>query len=80
MKQCDSCGMPLGEKSTSKHDENCCVYCQNQDTGEMASYEQVREGSVKAAVDMMSMSQEEAEKMADTLLPKLPRWQKEKGE
>ncbi|MBI5452846.1 hypothetical protein HY945_05275 [Candidatus Gottesmanbacteria bacterium] len=30
MKICESCGMPMEEKTTSKHDKRYCVYCQNQ--------------------------------------------------
>lgn len=39
---CHSCGMPLDEKTTSKHNSRYCIYCQNQDSGELKSYEQVR--------------------------------------
>ena len=73
---CESCGMPLDEKSTSQKDKRYCIYCQNQETGELATYEQVYDGSVQAAVSMMGMTEEAAKKMADDMLPKLPRWAK----
>ena len=76
MKICESCGMPLEEKTTSKKDGRYCFYCQNQETGELASYEQVRQGSIDAAMRLMGKTKEEAEKMADEMMPKLPRWQK----
>lgn len=75
MKQCESCGMPLGEETASNMDDRYCVYCQDQQTGELRSKEEVREGSIAAAMRLMGKSREEAEKMADEMMPKLPRWQ-----
>lgn len=68
MKKCESCGMPLEENTTSKRDQRYCIYCQDQQTGELKSREEVRAG------------REEAEKMADGLMPTLPRWQAQAGE
>ena len=75
---CESCGMPLEERSISKKDRKYCVYCQNQETGELATKEQVRAGSVKAAIELMGKTKEEAEKMTDEIMPTLPRWQNDK--
>jgi uncharacterized Zn finger protein (UPF0148 family) len=75
MAQCESCGMPLDEKTTSKIDGRYCIYCQNQESGELASKEQVREGSIQALMRLQGKSREEAEKIADETMPKLPRWQ-----
>jgi hypothetical protein len=69
--------MPLDKPEVvSQRDGRYCVYCQNQTTGDLASYEQVREGSIGAAVRLMGKTQAEAEKMADEMLPGLPRWRK----
>lgn len=76
MTMCQSCGMPLDDKSTSKLDKRHCIHCQNQETGELASKEQVREGSINAFVKFMGKTKEEAEKAVDEMMPKLPRWQK----
>ncbi|NIM03894.1 hypothetical protein GTN66_07110 [bacterium] len=76
MGQCESCGIPLDEKTTSKFDSRYCIYCQNQESGELASKEQVREGSIQALMRLQGKSREEAEKVADEMMPKLPRWQK----
>ncbi|MFB0527523.1 MAG: zinc ribbon domain-containing protein [bacterium] len=76
MGQCESCGMPLDEKTTSKIDGRYCIYCQNQESGELASKEQVREGSIQALMRLQGKSREEAEEIADEMMPKLPRWQK----
>jgi hypothetical protein len=74
---CESCGMPLEEKTTSRFDKRYCIYCQNQDTAQLATREQVREGSIGAAMKLMGKTREEAEKMADEIMPKLPRWKSE---
>jgi hypothetical protein len=73
---CESCGMPLASETKSMRDPKYCIYCQNQDTGDLASYDHVRTGSVNAAIRIFGKTQEEAEKMADTMLPTLPRWKK----
>jgi len=74
MAQCESCGMPLEENTTSKKDARYCIYCQDQQTGELKNKEAVREGSIGAAMRLMGKTREEAEKMADEMMPKLPRW------
>lgn len=73
---CESCGMPLDDKTTSKLDKRYCIYCQNQENGELKTYAQVREGSIGAAMKLIGKTREEAEKMADEMMPKLPRWKK----
>lgn len=78
MPQCESCGMPLENNSTSKHDGRYCIYCQDQETGDLKSKEEVREGSIQAAMKFMGKTREEAEKMADQIMPNLPRWREEK--
>lgn len=75
MKICESCEMPLDKKTSSRQDTRYC-YCQNQETGELKTYEQVREGSIGAAMRLMGKTKAEAEKMADEMMPELPRWQK----
>lgn len=75
---CDSCGMPLDEKSTSKFNQQYCVYCQDQDSSDLRSYDEVRSGSIGAAMKLMGKTQAEAEAMADEMLPNLPRWKKAK--
>ncbi len=77
MTACESCGMPLEEGTTSKHDKRYCIYCQNQETGELKTYEQVKEGSIAAAMKLMGKTKEEAETMADEMMPNLPRWKKQ---
>ena len=66
--------MPIDEKTTSKFDDMYCIHCQDQQSGELASKEQVREGSINAAMLFMGKTIAEAEKMADEMMPKLPRW------
>lgn len=76
MKICESCGMPLDEKTTSKFDNRYCIYCQDQHTGKLKTYEEVREGSIGATIKLMGKTRTEAEKIANEMLPKLPRWKK----
>lgn len=33
MKICESCGMPLDTKTSSRFDDRYCIYCQDQETG-----------------------------------------------
>ncbi len=73
---CESCGMPMDNSTVSKFDKRYCIYCQDQTTAALRTYEQVRTGSVGAAVKFMGKTQEEAEHMVNEMLPKLPRWQK----
>jgi hypothetical protein len=47
---------------------------QIQQSGELASEEQVRECSINAAMAFMGKTIEEAEKMVDEMMPKLLRW------
>jgi hypothetical protein len=68
--------MPLDKEHTSKQDKRYCIYCQDQKTGALRSYEQVREGSIGAAMKFMGKTKADAEKMADGMLPNLPRWKK----
>lgn len=77
MNNCESCGMPLDETSVSKLDSRYCVHCQNQENGELKSREEVREGSIAAAINLLGKTPEEAEKMADDMMPNLPRWKEE---
>lgn len=73
---CESCGMPLEQATMSKFDNKYCIYCQNQVSGEMKTFEEVRTGSIGAAQRLIGKTKEEAEKMADEMLPNLPRWRK----
>jgi len=76
MNTCQSCGMPLDGETTSKFEPIYCIYCQNQEDGTLATYEEVREGSIKAAMKLMGKTKDEAELMADEMMPNLPRWKK----
>ena len=77
MRSCISCGMPIDEKTISKKDGRYCIYCQDQKTDALKTFEQVREGSIGAAMKLMGKTKAEAEKMADEMMPKLPRWKKD---
>lgn len=74
MKACESCGMPIDQDSTSTFDNRYCIFCQDQNTGNLKSRIEVREGCIQAAIRFMGKTQKEAEKMADEQMPNLPRW------
>lgn len=74
MDMCESCGMPLDGNSTSRWNASYCIHCQDQSTGQLKSKQEVREGSINAAMRFMGKTREEAEKMADEMMPNLPRW------
>lgn len=76
MTKCDSCGMPTDEKTVSKFDQHFCIYCQDQETGRAKNYDEVKEGCIGAAMKFMGKTKEEAVKMVEEMLPKLPRWKK----
>lgn len=77
MAMCESCGMPLDDPlSVSMFDQRYCIHCQDQTTSLLAPYEQVREGSIGAAIRLLGKTRAEAEKLADEMLPKLPRWRR----
>jgi Putative zinc ribbon domain len=71
---CESCGMPIDIHSCSKLDCRYCVYCQDQKTGHLKPYGQVREESIAALMERKGMSKAEAEKMTEELMAKLNRW------
>jgi len=70
--------MPTDDKTSSKFDTRYCIYCQDQNTRVLKSKKEVREGSIQAAMRLMNKSRKEAEKMADEMMSKLPRWQTQK--
>lgn len=77
---CYSCAMPLQEEVTSDFDENYCIHCQNQETGQFRTYEEVRQGSIDAAMRLMGKNETEAHQLADQILPNLPHWKKQAAE
>jgi len=77
MKMCESCGMPLEAKKTSKFDARYCIYCQDQKTGKLATKEQVREGIIQNYfMKAEKMKRKQAEIATDEMMAKLPRWKK----
>jgi hypothetical protein len=73
---CDSCGIPTGETTKSRSDPRYCIYCQDQVTGILKNFQQVRSGCIDAAIRLMGKSRNEAETLADQTLHRLPRWKK----
>lgn len=74
MKSCESCGMPLDKKSVCAYNSKYCIYCMDEKTGFLKPKQDVREGSISAVMESMSMDRPEAEKFVDDMMAKLPRW------
>ncbi len=74
IKICESCGVSLAADTMSKFNDIYCIYCEDQDSGTLATREQVRERSIKAAMRFMGKTKKEAEVMVDGMMPDLPRW------
>lgn len=68
--------MPLDATTTSKFDARYCIYCQDQTTGALKTFDEVRAGCINAAVKLFNKSIGEATKIANEMLPNLPRWKK----
>lgn len=71
---CESCGMPMDSNQISKFDKRYCIYCQDQNNGKLKTKEEVRKGSIGAAMKFMGKSRADAQNLADEMMPKLPRW------
>lgn len=72
--RCESCGMPMDVSEVSKFDLRYCIHCQDQATGDLKAYQEVRDGSIEAAMKFLGKSREEAVKMTEEMMPKLARW------
>ncbi len=72
---CKACGMPL-EKSeeTSKLSNEFCVYCQNQETGAVGSYDEIKEGGIKYFMESTGADRDAAEKLTVEHMTTLPYW------
>lgn len=79
---CQSCGMPMvkdedfGTNADGNKNQEYCQYCfQN---GQFTKPDITKEQMIEMMVgmsDKMGMTQEEAKKMADEVVPTLKRWQ-----
>jgi len=83
VKLCQSCGMPLdkdpnnGGTNADKSKSNMyCSYCYKDGKflDEGISLQEKIEKNVQIAVKRMNISENEARRMAENLLPKLERW------
>ena len=78
MANCESCGMPMDDKTVSSYANRYCIYCMDEKTGFLKSKQDVREGSIKAIMSSMGKDRAEAEKFVDATMAKLPRWKNKK--
>ena len=83
VKICQSCGMPLdkdpnkgGTNSDGSKSDKYCSFCfQNgKFTDEGISLKEKIEKNIQIAISRMNIPENEARKMAESLLPNLERW------
>jgi len=78
MKTCIACGMPMEKISDfAANDQNkdYCVHCSRPD-GEMQSFEEKKESLTKFIVRTQGFDERAAEKVALSMMRKLPAWKK----
>ncbi|MCL1879157.1 MAG: zinc ribbon domain-containing protein [Actinomycetia bacterium] len=78
MKICIACGIPMEQESDfamGDDDLDYCVHCANED-GSMHSFEQTKAGMTAVAAKMHGLDPTAAEKVALSMMGKLPAWEK----
>ncbi|MCJ7679142.1 MAG: AraC family transcriptional regulator [Candidatus Aminicenantes bacterium] len=73
---CASCGMPMKEAADfggGRKSNFYCVHCCNE-RGNLKSYDEVLEGLKLFTIQAMGLSEEEALKLAEEGLSKMPAW------
>lgn len=81
---CQSCGMPIrkheefGTDANGRKNEEYCHFCfkDGKFTDEGITMEQKIDKLIKIAKTKMNMPEEKARGMANSIIPKLKRWQK----
>ncbi len=87
MKVCIACGMPMEDISdfaANDPNKDYCVHCARPN-GEMQSFEEKKMNLTKFIVRTQGFDESAAEKMAESMMGKLPAWkaffeQEKKGE
>jgi len=83
MKVCQSCGMPLdkdpnkgGTNSDGSKSDKYCSFCfhNGKFTDEGITLKEKIEKNIQIAVSRLNIPENEARKMAESLLPNLERW------
>ncbi len=74
--KCESCGMPMKNvelRGGKKEECKCCVHCCDEE-GNLKSKEDVKKGMINYYVEHEGKSKEEAEKLVDEYMTKMPAW------
>ena len=75
MKNCESCSMPMIEEEDFGGGDISCKYCKYcAPEGVLRDKEDIRKGWIKAVMKMDSISQKEAAKKVDAIMPKMSAW------
>lgn len=78
MKICIACGMPMENASdftANDLEKDYCIHCSRPD-GEMQSFEEKKENLTKFIVRTQGFDEGAAEKIAESMMQKLPAWKK----
>lgn len=78
MKNCIACGMPMEKASDFAMNDtgkDYCVHCAKPD-GSMHSFEEKKEGLTNFIIKTQGFDRDAAGKMAESMMKKLPAWQK----
>ena len=73
---CESCGMPMEGPATHgghKPDNKYCAYCTTPD-GKLKGRAQVREGMIKYMMKSERKTEEEARRLVDDHMSRMPAW------
>ncbi|MDD3173033.1 MAG: zinc ribbon domain-containing protein [Herbinix sp.] len=76
MKICIACGMPMesiSDYAANDPSRDYCIHCARHD-GEMQSFQEKKENLVKFIVRTQGFDEKVAEKMAESMMRKLPAW------
>jgi thioredoxin-related protein len=74
--ECESCGMPMQKKEEfggGNEENKYCVYCTDAQ-GNLKSRDEVRQGMIGFYMQMKNATKEEAEKIVDEQMAKMPAW------
>ncbi|NYZ77479.1 AraC family transcriptional regulator [Candidatus Micrarchaeota archaeon] len=77
MKKCESCGMPMQQKSDfggGKEDNRYCKFC-TYPSGDLKPRHEIRENMVKFYMKMKRLDRPQAERYVDSYMSQMPAWQ-----
>lgn len=74
IKSCESCGMQINEKENIEANKYC-IHCTD-DSGNLKSYDEVKEGMTQLAIKLLGVSPKKAKEVVERNMHNLPAWKK----